>query len=392
MATYTYSILNDTATGAVNADQLWAQLIALAVANPGFPALDQITIDGDDLGIIYLAALSAPQEALLTGAIAAHTPAPPLVPPPTIEDQIRDIDPTVNDDDTLGYEPSVRWLNITSEEEYVCTDSATGAAVWKLTTGSAGPPLPHAASHENGGADEISVAGLSGTLADAQTPAAHAASHLSTGSDPIAEFAGAAPASDGLDGLVTKPLAGEQRMFLRGDGSWQTIVHEIDIEDAGTPIANTPHTTLNFSGFTVADAGGGTVDITAAGGSSVFGEDYQIATSLARSTTSSNSFQTKLTLTTPVLTGTYRIEWMGVVDQSNTQDSVEARLINRITGSNVGVVQRIEPKDTDNRMFVGGIHNEVFSAETKSFSIQWRQQDGSTAAIANAVIELWRVS
>jgi len=31
----------------------------------------------------------------------------------------------------------------------------------------------HSARHENGGADEISVAGLSGALADAQTPAAH---------------------------------------------------------------------------------------------------------------------------------------------------------------------------------------------------------------------------
>ena len=392
MAQYDYSISADTATGAVSNGQLWSELLAVAAQNPGFPALENIQTEGDDLGIFYASALSAPQQTLLTAAVAAHTPAGPIVPAPTIEDQIRDIDPTVVDDDTLGFEPSVRWLNITSEEEYICTDSATGAAVWKLTTGSAVPPLPHAASHENGGADEISVTGLSGTLADAQTPAAHAASHLSTGSDAIDEFTGATAGVDGLDGLVTKPLAGEEGMFLRGDGTWQTIVHEIDIEDAGTPIANTPHTTLNFTGFTVADGGGGTADITAAGGSSVFGEDYQIVTSLARSTTSFSSFQTKLTLTTPVLTGTYRIEWMGVVDQSNTQDSVEARLINRITGSNVGVVQRVEPKDTDNRIYVGGIHNEAFAAETKSFAIRWRQQDGSTAAIANAVIEVWRVS
>lgn len=32
---------------------------------------------------------------------------------------------------------------------------------------------PHAANHGNGGSDELSVAGLSGLLADAQTPAAH---------------------------------------------------------------------------------------------------------------------------------------------------------------------------------------------------------------------------
>jgi hypothetical protein len=211
-------------------------------------------------------------------------------------------------------------------------------------------PLDHSASHENGGSDEISVAGLSGTLADAQTPAAHAATHLSTGSDAIDEFTGATAGVDGLDGLVTKPLAGEEGMFLRGDGAW-------------------------------ASSGGG-----------VFGQDAQVATSLVRSTTGSSTFQTKLTLTTPVLTGTYRIGWMGVVDQSTTQDSVEARLLNTITGSQVGVVQRHEPKDTDDTYYVGGIHNEVFAAETKSFAIQWRQQDGGTAAIANAVIELWRVS
>jgi len=34
-------------------------------------------------------------------------------------------------------------------------------------------PISHKASHQNGGSDEINVAGLSGVLADAQTPAAH---------------------------------------------------------------------------------------------------------------------------------------------------------------------------------------------------------------------------
>lgn len=38
----------------------------------------------------------------------------------------------------------------------------------------AGTPDAHAVSHQNGGADEISVLGLSGLLADAQTPVAHA--------------------------------------------------------------------------------------------------------------------------------------------------------------------------------------------------------------------------
>jgi hypothetical protein len=45
----------------------------------------------------------------------------------------------------------------------------------------------HSARHENGGADEISVAGLSGELADAQTPKAHKSSHAAGGSDALLE-------------------------------------------------------------------------------------------------------------------------------------------------------------------------------------------------------------
>lgn len=43
----------------------------------------------------------------------------------------------------------------------------------------------HSSRHENGGADEISVAGLSGLLADDQNPTAHASDHENGGSDEI---------------------------------------------------------------------------------------------------------------------------------------------------------------------------------------------------------------
>mgnify|MGYP001616060407 CR=1 FL=1 len=44
---------------------------------------------------------------------------------------------------------------------------------------------PHKTTHQDGGNDEISVAALSGTLADAQTPAAHKTSHQDGGADEI---------------------------------------------------------------------------------------------------------------------------------------------------------------------------------------------------------------
>jgi len=47
------------------------------------------------------------------------------------------------------------------------------------------PPKTHATTHQNGGSDEISVAGLSGELADNQPPKTHATTHQNGGSDEI---------------------------------------------------------------------------------------------------------------------------------------------------------------------------------------------------------------
>jgi len=46
-------------------------------------------------------------------------------------------------------------------------------------------PTVHAASHESGGSDEISLTGLAGLLQDAQTPLSHAANHQNGGGDEI---------------------------------------------------------------------------------------------------------------------------------------------------------------------------------------------------------------
>lgn len=43
-------------------------------------------------------------------------------------------DPVVGDDNLDGYSIGSRWLNTTTDEEFVCLDAATGAAVWKSTT------------------------------------------------------------------------------------------------------------------------------------------------------------------------------------------------------------------------------------------------------------------
>jgi len=88
------------------------------------------------------------------------------------------------------------------------------------------PPKTHATSHQNGGSDEISVAGLSGLLADNQNPVAHNTSHQSGGGDAIKLDDLAAP-DDNTDlnstvsahGLLPK-LGGGTTNFLRADGAW----------------------------------------------------------------------------------------------------------------------------------------------------------------------------
>ena len=61
------------------------------------------------------------------------------------------------------------------------TDPSTGLPAWVSTA----TPAAHKASHENGGSDEISVAGLSGELADAQPAKAHKTTHENGGADEI---------------------------------------------------------------------------------------------------------------------------------------------------------------------------------------------------------------
>jgi len=84
----------------------------------------------------------------------------------------------------------------------------------------------HAARHQNGGADEISVAGLSGDLADEQDAKAHASSHQSGGGDAVKLDDLAAP-DDNTDlnvsitahGLCPK-LDNTVTNFLNGQGGW----------------------------------------------------------------------------------------------------------------------------------------------------------------------------
>ncbi len=127
------------------------------------------------------------------------------------------------------------------------------------------------------------------------------------------------------------------------------------------------------------------------GGGGTFGQDYQTAISTARSTTTSPTFQTKVTLTTPTLTGTYRVGWISVVDNSNKNSETEVRLQNTTDASTVGVTQIYKTNPTSQRVGASGFGEITFSGAAKTFEIQYRAT-GNTAGIQDARIEIWRVS
>jgi hypothetical protein len=79
------------------------------------------------------------------------------------------------------------------------------------------PPKTHATTHQDGGPDEINVAGLSGELADPQPPKTHAATHSPGGGDAIA--------------LATESLAGIIEIATQAEVDAQT-----DDERAVTPL------------------------------------------------------------------------------------------------------------------------------------------------------------
>jgi len=106
----------------------------------------------------------------------------------------------------------------------------SGSGTWKHQS-PGGTPDPHAASHQNGGGDEINVAGLSGLLATAQTPASHTfdpatGPHTGTAPEGTIVFNGTghahAGASDGKQidhGSTTGKADDDHPQYVLADGT-----------------------------------------------------------------------------------------------------------------------------------------------------------------------------
>lgn len=125
-----------------------------------------------------------------------------------------------------------------------------------------------------------------------------------------------------------------------------------------------------------------------------FGADAQEAESLAQSTTSSATYQDKVTLTTPALTGTYWVWFTCAFGSAGGNGKTNVRAINTTDS-----VTFLELNDQVAMNTTGPIENRgfaaqaevVFSGVAKTFKIQFAAAS-STAQIANARIFLCRKS
>jgi hypothetical protein len=126
--------------------------------------------------------------------------------------------------------------------------------------------------------------------------------------------------------------------------------------------------------------------------SSIF-QNRQIVNVPARTTTTSNVFQTKATLATPVLTGTYRIQWNSLIDTPSPTNG-EVRLQSTIHGTISTPNQTFRCADSAERRFVGGFIDVVYAAQADSIELQFRDQPpgGDTVGISGVFIEMFRIA
>ena len=360
--------------------------------------------------------------------------------------------PGVSDDKNAGYSVGSTWVNTVSAIIWVLTNASVGAATWQrgqaLVLGNTAPlDLGAAAagvSSEVSRKDHVHTHGVQagGTLHASATGsvAGFISAADKTKLDGIATGATATPLTNTAPVAVTKATAvvGVSTEAARADhkhdattaAAVAATVGQANAEGTGTTLARSTHThahavgtpvgitdTTNAAGSAVTfvrsdhthahgNRGGGSLHANATNSvagfmsaadkakldADVFGNNYQYVEDLPESTTTSSSYQTKFSLTTPALTGTYRVQWNATVGTNSTQRAVYVQCWNVTDSDPVSGEFNQEPKDTDDEIAMMGFELVVFTGAAKTFEMQWRSEGGGTTArISNSRIEIFRV-
>lgn len=245
-------------------------------------------------------------------------------------------------------------------------------------------PTNHSTSHENGGADEISIAGLSGLLADDQNPVDHASDHQNGGGDEIATV---------TPGANAIPKAGAGGTLATGwvaDGSDGSAIHDnVDAEISAIAEKVTP---VDDDVLVLEDSAASfakkKVKVSNLLGGSVFGTEYEDDASEGESTTTNTGYTNKLTFTTAsVPAGNYLIQWNWEIKTSNSAKAVTARIELDDTTELTEDNSKLDVFDA-----TGGFIVVPLTAATHQLDIDFKVVSGATATIRRARVILWRVS
>lgn len=123
----------------------------------------------------------------------------------------------------------------------------------------------------------------------------------------------------------------------------------------------------------------------------IFGSEYQFVADESESTNSTSNYQTKLTLTTPILpAGNYR----GEVTFEVTNDSGDKPVVTQVTLDGVPFNESFEtPKFEGEFILKTSFNNRDLTNATHEIKVNFRAtSEGGTAKIRNTRIEIFRVS
>lgn len=123
-----------------------------------------------------------------------------------------------------------------------------------------------------------------------------------------------------------------------------------------------------------------------------FGANPQTASAATRTTTTSASYGTKITITTGANTGTYLVTWSCVLDQGGANQVGLARLYNS-TNATVLSEQSQRPSATSAKSGMGGIAFITLAGVAKTINLEFASGSaGNTTGCQYAYMSIWRIS
>jgi hypothetical protein len=289
-------------------------------------------------------------------------------------------------------------------------------------------PAAHSTSHKHGGSDEVATAtaaanaipkagaggkldigfvptGSTGTtvcigndarLSNARTPTAHASSHQPGGGDAMAVDAvagtgslrtlgtGAQQACAGNDARLSDNRTDANAIHKNVSAEISTITEKV------TPVA----ADLLVIEDSAASNAKKRVQIgnLPAGSAPIFGRDYASGVSEANSTTTSSTYQDKVSLVTGALTGTYLVEWQCEMTIASANRLHRCRLYDATAAAELCNDDH-RPSIANAWKLASGFALVTFVGAAKTLKIQFASQNNSTTVtIRRARVVMWRVS